>query len=74
MSKLVKPQNAHHIAILRCDGNDGEMLLVKGGRRAHLWCAPDPDGQSPVLTFSGQQSLRAFARMILREIPARKSK
>ncbi len=72
MSKFVKPQSDEHIATLRSDGNLGELIVVSSGRRAYLWAGSD-DGHDCV-TFSGQQTLRKLARIILKEIPERKSK
>jgi len=66
MSRILKPEEKHHVLRLASDFNPKwEIHLVKGGRRgAYLWSAYG--------TYSGAETLRRFAKAILKEIPERK--
>ena len=67
MAKIIKPES-HHAFTMQSDNTySHEMSLVKGGRRcAYIW--------TPSGTYSGPETLRKFAKAILKEIPARKAK
>ena len=65
MARIVKPKDAAHNKRMRCDRNDGEMLLVGRGRNAYLWVGGDAGRVAPVTTYSGRVALRKFARAIL---------
>lgn len=65
MAKIEEGQEEHHVLRLVSDSGNEELILVSGGKRAYLWSR---DG-----TYSGQQSLRKFAKAILNEIPRKKS-
>lgn len=69
MAKFRQPKDPWHRVRLRSDGDIGELLLVGRGRSAYLWAGRD-SGQC--VTFSGRQTLRKLAKIILREIPERK--
>ena len=71
-ARFVKPKRDYHTVRLRGDSNNGEILLIGTGRKAYLWAGVD--GNYEPLTFSGQQTLRKFAKAILRAIPERKRK
>jgi len=71
-AKFVKPERAYHTVRLRGDSNKGEILLVGTGRKAYLWAGVD--GTNEPLTFSGQQTIRKFAKAILSAIPERRRK
>ncbi len=45
-----------------------EMILNGTGRQAYLWIGPGDtnDVQKTIYTFSGQKTLRAFAKAILK--------
>ncbi len=69
--KQVKNTHPHHVFTAHERGH--ELLLVGGGRNAYLWVGPRDGGiGGTIYTFVGQQTLRALARAILREVPARK--
>ena len=64
MARIVKPQDKAHAKRVRCDQNNGEMLLVGRGVRAYLWVGRDT-GAEHVTTYSGRKTLREFAQAIL---------
>lgn len=67
MARVKKPADSWHRIRVRNDDNDGELLLVKGGRRAYLWVGKDvPENGN--LVFSGKVALRRLAKEILREV------
>lgn len=72
MSRVVKPKHTHHVIRIRCDIDNGELLLVGSGRNAYLWAGLD--GNYDPVTFSGQQTLRKLANTILQNVPARRRK
>ena len=65
MARIVKIQSKDHNKRMRCDRNDGEMLIVGRGRNAYLWVGSDAGRAAPVTTYSGRIALRKFARAIL---------
>lgn len=69
--RVRKPEEKHHA--FRATEHTCEILLVRGGRHSYLWVGEESAG-SRVYTFTGQQGLRALARAILREVPARKTR
>ncbi|HET9189808.1 MAG TPA: hypothetical protein VFN69_04470 [Rudaea sp.] len=65
MARIVKPVEEGHTGRLRCDRNDGQMVLVGRGRNAYLWVGSDAGKPAPVTTYSGRVALRKFAQIIL---------
>lgn len=70
MARFKDPEASHHLARLRSDGDDGELLIVGKGKQAYLWIGRDVGNEC--VTFSGQQTLRKLARLVLKTIPAKK--
>lgn len=63
MAKFKKPVEKWHDLRLRCDRDNGELLLVgKNKRNMYVWVGMD---EGDVLTFSGQATLRKLALRIL---------
>lgn len=48
MARIVKTKDAAHNKRMRCDKNDGEMLLVGRGRNAYLWVGSDAGRAAPI--------------------------
>jgi len=70
MSRIRKAVEDHHAIVLGSDiGDEGEMMLVKGGRMAYLWVGPER-GRDGIYTFSGAVALRKLAKAILEEVGA----
>ena len=63
MSKL----ESHQAFRARQAGN-GEVILVRGGKRAYLWFEGDLAETSNVGSLSGAATLRRLARAILKEV------
>lgn len=66
-------QPSQHRIRIRDDGDDGELLLVRGGQSAYLWAGPDKGG-GYISIISGPATLRALARAILKEVPKPRSR
>lgn len=47
-----------------------ELILVRGGKRAYLWTG-DNVHSDPIRVYCGPKTLRALAKAILKEIPAK---
>lgn len=72
-AKFAKPEHDHHAVRLLSDGQRGELLVVRRGRHAYVWAGVIANGHlAGVVTFSGQQTLRKLARLILKNVPAAK--
>lgn len=70
MARQVKPEQEHHTFKMVDDRDRGQVTIVQGnGRLCYLWIAPK-EGHS-VLTFSGRNTLRKFAKQILKQVGER---
>lgn len=65
MARIVKPVEEGHRKRMRCDCNDGQMVLIGRGRNAYLWVGSDSGRAAPITTYSGRVALRKFALAIL---------
>lgn len=75
MARVTKPRQKHHRIRLVERGAfcPVKLVLVAGGRRnTYLWIGSMNGVERPCFTLSGPESLRALARAILREIPAKR--
>jgi hypothetical protein len=68
MARIKKTKDSWHRLTVKGD-NRGELLVVRGGRRAYLWIGNRPEESSPYcVTFSGSLTLRKLAYAILAEV------
>jgi hypothetical protein len=69
MARIKKVKDSWHRIVIETDRKDGEVLLVRGGRRAYLWAGKTTVDKSGCVTVSGTVTLRKLAKAILAEIP-----
>lgn len=78
MARLKKPEKDWH-QIRICEAGhtlqpNHELVLTGTGANAYLWVGPEERGRGQIYTFSGQETLRALAKQILKHVPARKKR
>lgn len=66
MARVVKNQEPHHALSIKDDHGLDVTLIAGGKRRTYLWVGCDHNRL--VATVSGEKTLRALARAILREV------
>lgn len=65
MARILKNEYNDHAITIGGDGDDGELLLVKGKRHGFIWCGRK--NERPMI-FSGPATLRKLAKAILAEV------
>lgn len=68
MARIKKSKEAWHRIVVETDRKDGEVLLVRGGKRAYLWAGRSGPESFGCVTVSGTATLRKLAQAILAEI------
>lgn len=68
MARCKKPNFDYHAIRMRCDKDNGELVLVNGSRRnVYIWANHDAK-MTPVMTFTGPVALRRFAKAVLAKV------